>query len=515
MINMEDIKVYFHGRPQGQNVWGVGDGDIAGVYLEQILNWTYGKDLPACMIIEHWNGDTYYSYIHRKDVLEKNGIRQDAYCAITLRIDHNECHNVATLYELLKTAYKQLVGKAIQVDNKGFERFLITKFSDIKEYLSEISKSVIENIESHDKLKNSIFPLDGEKNTKDDVVSYALQEVDSPAFREDAKQNRILVSEYIKPKTNFLKGQVDKLKTEKESLQAQLTSVSDEIAARFDNLLKGKEDEINKLKQDLECVLRDKNDDDVRKQDFYSNIKNDINQIIETARQLASRFPDSCQENLPGSNPSKREGSSFAISEVWYRRVTLVLLALLFVCSVALLVKINNGGGHEQKTDNPTEQSDASQKTDSALTIHIEPSPVDYNLIVDTKYTLLLSKEDLECKWYYEDSLGVHQLDDVVLCPKTPNSHIIIKAVVDGKTVATSEFNTINSISQKLESSPQNRNTVRRTSTERTKATKSTTAKGNSAAKTSGKGMATKSTDAAKTSSKETAEKGADEAKAH
>ena len=126
MINMEDIKVYFHGRPQGQNVWGVGDGDFAGVYLEQILNWTYGKDLPACMIIEHWNGDTYYSYIHRKDVLEKNGIRQDAYCAITLRIDHNECHNVATLYELLKTAYKQLVGKAIQVDTKGFERFLIT-----------------------------------------------------------------------------------------------------------------------------------------------------------------------------------------------------------------------------------------------------------------------------------------------------------------------------------------------------------------------------------------------------
>ena len=89
--------------------------------------------------------------------------------------------------------------------------------------------------------------------------------------------------------------------------------------------------------------------------------------------------------------------------------------------------------------------------------------------------------------------------------PVITKQHIIIKAVVDGKTVATSEFNTINSISQKLESSPQNRNTVRRTSTERTKATKSTTAKGNSAAKTSGKGMATKSTDAAKTSSKETA----------
>ena len=104
---MEDLKIYFHGRPQGQNIWGVGNGDNAGIYLSQCLNWSYGKGMSGCLVIDHWNGDTYYSYIHRTNVFEKEG-RDNAYCAITLRLQRKECHNVSTLYELLESAYSQL-----------------------------------------------------------------------------------------------------------------------------------------------------------------------------------------------------------------------------------------------------------------------------------------------------------------------------------------------------------------------------------------------------------------------
>lgn len=438
---MDDIRVYFHGRPQGQSIWGVKDGDIAGSYLEQFLNWTYGKDLPACMIIDHWNGDTYYSYIHRKDISEKSG-RQDAYCAITLRFVHNECYNVATLYELLKAAYEQLAGKAVHID-KGFETFLITKFSDIQGHLFGISETVLVNFKSFDKLKNSIFPLRETKNTNDKVVSYALQEVDSPAFREDAKQNRILVSEFIIPKMNFLKGQVDKLKTEKENLQTQLVNISDKIANQYDEQLRGKDEEIEQLKQELEYERNKKSYDYERKKKFdLSNIK-DINQIIETARQMASRFPEENQESGEESTPSKHKDSSFAIPEVWYRWIVLVFLILLLVCSVVLLVNINRNGGNYPKQDNLTEQTDTEKITEDSLTIHIYPIPVDNKLIVNTQYKLSLSDEDLECKLYYEDNQGEHLLDNKVLCPKTPNSHIKIKAVVDNDTVAISEFYTI------------------------------------------------------------------------
>ena len=501
---MEDIKVYFHGRPQGHDIWGVRDGDVAGSYLGQVLNWTYGRDLPACMIIEHWNGDTFYSYIHRKDVFEKEG-RKDAYCAITLRIPHSECYNVATLYELLKTAYEQLVDKAIQVDNKGAEKFLITKFSDIQEYLFEISQSVLKNFESHDKLKNSIFPLREEKNTNDQIVSYALQEVDSPAFREDAERNRILISEYLKPKMNFLKGQVDILKTEKESLQRKLTNISDEISAIYDKKLEEKENQISQLEEELQRERSKKGDTGI--QNFDSNNIKDINQIIEIARQMASRFPHSNQENVEESNPSKHKDSSFAIPEVWYRWIVLVFLILLLVCSMALLVNIK-GGGNNPKQDNPTEQSDTTKITDSSLTIHIDPSPVDNKLIVNTQYLLSLSDEDLECDWYYEDNQGDHLLDNGVLCPKTPNSHIRIKAVVNRDSVAISEFYTIDA------AKASNKGTVAKGTDAVKVSNKGTAAKGTDAAKASNRGTAAKGTDAAKASNSGTAAKGTDAVKA-
>lgn len=372
---MDGIRVYFHGRPQGQSIWGVKDGDIAGSYLEQFLNWTYGKDLSACMIIDHWNGDTYYSYIHRKDISEKSG-RQDAYCAITLRFVHNECYNVATLYELLKAAYEQLVGKAVHID-KGLETFLITKFSDIQVHLFGISETVLVNFKSFDKLKNSIFPLRETKNTNDKVVSYALQEVDSPAFREDAKQNRILVSEFLMPKMNFLKGQVDKLRTEKENLQTQLVNISDKIANQYDEQLRVKDEEIEQLKQELECERNKNSYDYERKKKFnLSNIK-DINLIIETARQMASRFPEENKEGVKDSMPSKQKGSSFVISEVWYRWIVLVFLILLLICSMALLVNINKG--FKPQTNNPTGHIGVVQSNDSSSTNTTSQFSVDRN----------------------------------------------------------------------------------------------------------------------------------------
>ena len=500
---MEDIKVYFHGRPHGQDIWGVREGDIAGSYLGQVLNWTYGKDLPACMIIDHWNGDTYYSYIHRKGVFEKAGARKDAYCAITLRIVHSECHNVATLYELLKTAYEQLVDKAIQVNNNRTEWFLITKFSDIQEYLSEISLSVLKNFESHDKLKNSIFPLREAKNTNDQIVSYALQEVDSPAFKKDAELNRILISEYLKPKTNFLKGQVDKLKTEKDRLQTKLTNISDEISANYDKVLQEKEDKISQLEQELQSEREKRNH--IEEQDS-NNIK-DINQIIEIARHLASRFPDSCQKSIKENCSSEHKDSSLAIPEVWYRWIVIVFLILLLVCSIVLLVNINRNGGNYPKQDNPTEQSDTAKITEYSLTIHIDPIPVDNKLIVNTEYLLSLSDEDLECKWYYEDNQGEHLLDNNVLCPKTPNSYIRIKAVVDRDSVAISEFYTIDA------AKTSNTGTATKGIVTAKISPKGTTAKGTDAAKTSPKRTTAKGTEAAKTSPKGTTAKGTESAK--
>ncbi|WP_444382324.1 hypothetical protein [Prevotella sp.] len=268
---MEDIKVYIHGRPNGQDIWPKDVDAITGNYLGEILNWTYGKSLYACMIIDHLNGDAYYTYIHRKNVSEKDASRQEAYCAITLRIAHKECQNVATLYELLKAAYEQLVGKAIQVDDKGYETFLITKFLDIEGYLLDISKFIFTNFESYDKLKNSLFPLQGDENTNVQAISYALQEVDSPVFKKNASQNRILVSEYLKPKMNALKEHLDKLKIEKESLQTKLANISDQIDAQYKEKLVSKEAEIKRLNEELQSVRKKQDEDDARKNNFYSN----------------------------------------------------------------------------------------------------------------------------------------------------------------------------------------------------------------------------------------------------
>ena len=452
---MEDLKIYFHGRPQGQNIWGVGNGDNAGIYLSQCLNWSYGKGMSGCLVIDHWNGDTYYSYIHRTNVFEKEG-RDNAYCAITLRLQRKECHNVSTLYELLESAYSQLANIAVKTVDNGTgksETFLISTFSEIQESLSDISKKVILNINTLDKLKNSIYPLQGVANTSDQTIRYSFEEIDSPAFRKDSVQNRILISKDIKTKAVQLDTRLSELENDKIDLKKKLEEVNKRYVAAMGKVNE-KEEELNKVREENTRLV---NEEKQKVNINYNGKKlsnrrgKPVNHNEEGASpNFTAGFQKGFENGITNDSAYKHNGSSFIIPEVWYRRIVLASLFLLIACSIVILGKMSNqtncNTNNNDTTKTSTNDSDTMDVTPTDVgktyEIRIFPNPQGDVLTVDNEYTLTLS-DDAKCQWYYKyagkekDFLTTNRIT-----PKTPNSTITVIAEIDGEEVSTKDFKT-------------------------------------------------------------------------
>ena len=91
------IKVFIHGRPQGQDIWSAAPVANDKFYLNPFLDSRIGENMNSVMQIDVWQNNTYYSYIHRKNIVEK-GNRPGAYFAITICFEKHLCTQVALLY---------------------------------------------------------------------------------------------------------------------------------------------------------------------------------------------------------------------------------------------------------------------------------------------------------------------------------------------------------------------------------------------------------------------------------
>lgn len=213
------VKVYIHGRPQGQDIWSVAPMANDKFYLNPFLDSKIGETMDSVLQIDLWQNNSYYSYIHRNNFLEK-GNRAGAYFAITICFEKQLCTHVALLYNLLDSAYKQLcVGNLVEVIGEH-ERFLISQFAEKENVLNQISSVIIQNINKY--IVSALKPISTNiDTTKTQYKTYANVDVDSPQFVSDCMSNRVLVSPSIvsKDKLPFeLKQKISIIETEKSKL---------------------------------------------------------------------------------------------------------------------------------------------------------------------------------------------------------------------------------------------------------------------------------------------------------
>jgi hypothetical protein len=139
------LKVYVHGRPQGQDIWSVVPVGDDKFYLNPFLDSKIGDGMDAVLLIDVWQGNAYYSYIHRKNVSEK-GNRPNAYFAITICFEKHLCTEVSMLYDLLDSVYKQLCLNNIIEKVGEQERFLISQFKEKENVLNQVNTVIVQNV---------------------------------------------------------------------------------------------------------------------------------------------------------------------------------------------------------------------------------------------------------------------------------------------------------------------------------------------------------------------------------
>lgn len=284
------IKVFIHGRPQGQDIWSAAPVANDKFYLNPFLDSRIGENMNSVMQIDVWQNNTYYSYIHRKNIVEK-GSRPGAYFAITVCFEKYLCTQVALLYGLLESVYKQLcLTNLLEVSGEQ-ERFLISQFSEKENVVNQISTVILQNVNKY--IVGTLKPLNTNVDTtKTQYKTYANVDVDSPQFLSDCTTCRLLVAPSIvskdklpaelKQKISIIESEKDKLAEDRNSWQSKAEHESAENRRLIEE--KGKlQNQISALQQQVATIKEE------QKKAFEKEIC-DLQKSVDEQKQQSAKL---------------------------------------------------------------------------------------------------------------------------------------------------------------------------------------------------------------------------------
>ena len=250
------VKVYFHGRPAGQDFWSAENQIINSdlIYLKSFLDYKVGSKESSVMVVDQINGNSYYTYLHRRNFFEKGG-RSDSYSAITVCLEKKSCRKVSSLYNLLDQAYDSLINNNILSKTSNEEKFLINTYSEKSDILAKCSDAIKSNLAKIEMSDNVVINVD----TRETIGTlYSLKEVDSELFREDVKKTKIIISADYQPRCTNLQIQIDKLKQQLAQIKQKHAKVLEEKEKahrekikKYEELLSAKETHILSLEAKL------------------------------------------------------------------------------------------------------------------------------------------------------------------------------------------------------------------------------------------------------------------------
>ncbi|MCQ2282081.1 MAG: hypothetical protein MJZ99_05610 [Bacteroidales bacterium] len=366
---MSKVGVFFHGRPQGQKFWS--NGDLTkedSSYLEPFLDSKIGADSSSAMIIDYVKGNAYYSFVVRKNVIEKER-GTESYFAISLKIEKGYCKNVTKLYSLLSLVYAEKCENALFAkENNGMRRFRINSFDEIDSVLSEARNILISNFDKV--ITQYVHPLNvgADTSRSNNVTKYSLKEADSAIFFEDCATCKVVVSADYPRRDIGLQQEIKKLEQEKvrareesekkaTQLQNQLTDKQheldravqqgntltvkvSELQSKLDSL-KTAEEEIKRWKkeaEDYKSQYNNKKKDCDKAEQEVSNLRQQLkkksnasnDRTLDTDRPMAGRFqggPEIGYANCPKYYQNDNE-------KVWPNWLVLVTFSLLLVATL-------------------------------------------------------------------------------------------------------------------------------------------------------------------------------------
>lgn len=449
------IKVYFHGRPAGQDFWPAENQIINSdlIYLKSFLDYKVGSKESSVMIIDQINGNSYYTYLHRKNFFEKGG-RSDSYCAITICFEKKICKNTITLYNLLDQAYNFLSKNNILSKTSNEEKFLVNSYSEKSDVFikcAEVIKTNLDKLEASENITN----IDT-RSTSGTI--YSLKEVDSELFREDAKKTKIIISPDYQPRFTNLEIQNAELKQQlvqieqkhAKALEEKEKAHREEIA-RYNNLLAKKDATISDLNNKIKVA--EAKIAELEKLIGNSPIAKKWNELKPEIEKFVGLWTQKFQIKQ-GVKPPK--SAMLSISKIVTYTNTLLLVVILILslnkCEAPASADIpkNEPNLTESVVENQTMQSqqtetpetEESNSTENLIDESVKTYKINIggyngtgNLIPNMTYTLNLSGVQIPCEFSLKVAPSETRINGNMLITGSVGGTIVICGKGDGFNV--------------------------------------------------------------------------------
>lgn len=438
------VKVYFHGRPAGQDFWPA-ENQIGSdlIYLKSFLDYKVGTKESSVMIIDQISGNSYYTYLHRRNFFEKGG-RSDSYCAITVCFEKKSCQNVSILYNLLGRVHEALISNNILSKTLNEEKFLVNSYSEKSDVFIkcvEVIKANLDKLEAYENIAN----IDT-RNTPGTI--YSLKEVDSELFREDAKKTKIIISPDYQPRFTNLEIQNAELKQQlvqieqkhAKKLEEKEKAHREEIA-RYNNLLAKKDATISDLNNKIKVA--EAKIAELEKLIGNSPIAKKWNELKPEIEKFVGLWTQKFQIKQGGNSPNPTMPISKIVTYINTLLLVVILILSLNKCEAPASVDIpkNEPNLTESVVENQTMQSQQTEtpeteeynSTENLIDESVETYRINIvgfngtgNLKPKMKYTLNLSGVTIPCEFYLEEAPSGTRIEGNKLITGSVGGKIVI-----------------------------------------------------------------------------------------
>ena len=321
-----NIKLFVHGVPMGQKIWGPQGDDNR--YLASF----YGPkwEVPEVMIVEAMSfGNTnycYYSFVKGQNVYDSQG-RAGSYFALTLRINafYSDIQNV---YNILKATYgKMCVGLCIDETNDK-TKFLLADFQNVDSKFKEIENHILNYI-SEFSIDSDIVPLNGfALNGKGAVFNLNMHECSSSVAIDILKKNgKLMVSPFFlsssaskkvaqyqeEMQRNAQKAQ-EEIRLQKQASQQKIDELILQSKEDYDSLKKQSDNELRLQKEQCHQQLSQlKNENDRRLEEMrhrYTKVDSELtnlNRIIKEQEKEITNWANRCKRKDQEIEQSNRK----------------------------------------------------------------------------------------------------------------------------------------------------------------------------------------------------------------
>lgn len=336
-----DIKLYVHGVPNGQNIWGNPGTDKP--YILAFYGLHNQLEASDQMLVEIRDAMAYYTYIYSDNKLQDKDGRPGGYLALTVRINQYYSY-IQNIYHLLEAAFNSyIVGHILESTAAGGYRFKIVQFDQENDLLSKLEEE-IKNYLINFSSNHDIVPLAGLKsNSSSEYVTINPSDATPQKALDIMKSTgKLSVSaKYPSAKEADIAQKKDsEIQMVKADCQKQITATKNE----------------SKTIEDANKNLKKQNDNCVAKINELEATKKDLTGKLAQINSLTVSYKGhNTGRNIPPeTNPTPKQmpyDNHYAQRSKTIRPSMLMLILILCINCVILLKSFDKGVKEQQTSD--------------------------------------------------------------------------------------------------------------------------------------------------------------------